>query len=396
MSRLRLYDLFRFYKALPHQSAAIAELEEALLKADPTLLDRDQPWFKTWSQSGKQPEPQAPPIWLEPARKIVAQWEGLRTSPYLCASGVPTIGYGRTGPDVHLGMAPITKAQAEAWLDEDLRYFAEGVHRLLPGSHQWGANQQAALISWCMNVGLGAAEQSTLRARLLRGEPGIIVVPQELPRWNKGDGGKELPGLTNRRAAEVALFTGRPPAPAPSADGVRLKVPYYSQRDSAMSGQAQRMCFSSSCAMLLSTLRPGAIGGPNADDQYLKRVLQYGDTTDAAAQVKALASYGVKAKFVQNATFATLEHQLKAGVPVPCGFLHHGPSHSPRGGGHWLTVIGYTPEAFVVNDPWGEMDVAKGGYLNSNGAGLSYSRKNWGPRWLADGPGSGWAIIATA
>ena len=36
--------------------AAISELQEAILKADPSLLDRDQPWFKTWSQSGKQPE----------------------------------------------------------------------------------------------------------------------------------------------------------------------------------------------------------------------------------------------------------------------------------------------------------------------------------------------------
>lgn len=395
MSRLRLYDLFRFYKGLPHQSAAISELEEALLKADPSLLNRDQPWFKTWSQSGKQPELQAPARWLEPTRKIVKQWEGCRLEPYLCASGVPTQGYGRTGPEIVIGGPAITQAQADAWLDEDLRHFAEGVHRLLPGSNQWGANQQAALISWAFNVGLGAVEQSTLRARLLRGEPGIIVIPQELPRWNKGEGGKELLGLTRRRAAEVALFTGRTPAPAPSPDGVRLQVPYYSQRDSAVSGQAQRMCFSSSCAMLLATLRPSAINGPNADDQYLQRVLEYGDTTEASAQLKALSSYGIKAKFVQNATFATLEEQLKAGVPVPCGFLHHGPSSSPRGGGHWLTVIGYTASAFVVNDPWGEMDVAKGGYLNNNGSGLSYSRKNWGPRWMVDGPGSGWAIIAT-
>lgn len=52
---VRLADLFRFYKhGLPHQMAAISELQEAMLKADPTLLDRDQPWFRTWSASGKQ------------------------------------------------------------------------------------------------------------------------------------------------------------------------------------------------------------------------------------------------------------------------------------------------------------------------------------------------------
>jgi hypothetical protein len=57
-------------------------------------------------------------------------------------------------------------------------------------------------------------------------------------------------------------------------------------------------------------------------------------------------------------------------------------------------VIGLTATAAIVNDPWGEMLVAQGTYSSSRGAGLAYSRKNWGPRWLVEGPRSGWAIIA--
>jgi uncharacterized protein YcbK (DUF882 family) len=53
---IRLADLFRYYKALPHQSAAIAELEQAINAAAPGLLTREQHWFKTWSVSGKQTE----------------------------------------------------------------------------------------------------------------------------------------------------------------------------------------------------------------------------------------------------------------------------------------------------------------------------------------------------
>ena len=34
--------------------AAIVELEAALLKVAPDAFNRDQPWFKTWSQAGKQ------------------------------------------------------------------------------------------------------------------------------------------------------------------------------------------------------------------------------------------------------------------------------------------------------------------------------------------------------
>jgi hypothetical protein len=55
---VKLSDLFRYYHhGTPHQMAAIAELEAALLKAAPDALNRDQPWFKTWSQAGKQESP---------------------------------------------------------------------------------------------------------------------------------------------------------------------------------------------------------------------------------------------------------------------------------------------------------------------------------------------------
>ena len=48
----------------------------------------------------------------------------------------------------------------------------------------------------------------------------------------------------------------------------------------------------------------------------------------------------------------------------------------------------------IVNDPFGEMDVVRGTYINSKGAGLAYSKANWGPRWLVEGTRSGWCIIA--
>ena len=181
---------------------------------------------------------------------------------------------------------------------------------------------------------------------------------------------------------------------SPTVKGNPLKVPYFSQRDSNEPGQAMRMCFSSSCAMLVATLRPGAITGPNADDQYLLRVQSFGDTTDASAQLRALRSYGIMAKFTQSASVIDLERQINKGVPIPCGFLHHGTSQYPTGGGHWLTIIGYTKTSLIVNDPFGELDNVGGEYLSSKGAGLAYSRANWLPRWEVPNPGTGWAILA--
>jgi hypothetical protein len=174
-----------------------------------------------------------------------------------------------------------------------------------------------------------------------------------------------------------------------------MKVPYFSQRDS-QTEHALRMCFSSSCAMLLETLKPGTLPGPNGDDAYLGRVLRYGDTTDAASQLKALLFYGVQARLVRSADWATIERQIDRGIPVPIGILHKGPVSAPFGGGHWICAIGYDSTAITVHDPFGDLDLVEGGYLSSNGKALRYSRRNLGPRWMVEGPGTGWAIIASA
>ena len=174
---------------------------------------------------------------------------------------------------------------------------------------------------------------------------------------------------------------------------LRLKVPYFRQLDSA-TDQGRRMCFSSSCAMLLATVRPGLIHGPNADDQYLARVQTYGDTTIPLAQLRALESFGVKAEYTQRADFAAIERSIHRGVPVPVGYLHRGPVGKPAGGGHWATVIGYDPAALILHDPLGEADMVSGETLGRTGEGVRYSRENFGRRWMVEGLGTGWAIIA--
>ena len=168
---------------------------------------------------------------------------------------------------------------------------------------------------------------------------------------------------------------------------------YYLQTDSR-TNHASRMCFSSTCAMGLKFLLPESLKGSNADDNYLKRVLKYGDTTDSQAQVKALDSYGIKASFLFNGNKAKLIQEIDKGFPVATGILHRGPSSAPRGGGHWMLAIGYTDTHVVCHDPYGEMDNAGGGYPNPGvgGKSIAYTWKNWLPRWEADGPGTGWHI----
>jgi hypothetical protein len=158
------------------------------------------------------------------------------------------------------------------------------------------------------------------------------------------------------------------------------------------------MCFSTSCAMAAAFLRPDALQGPGQrDDQYLALVERYGDTTDASAQVKAMQSLGLQARFRTDGSIEHLIEQLKRGLPCPVGWLHRGSVSTPTGGGHWSLVIGWDPDRrqLLMNDPNGEGDLVNGGYVSTaigSGQGLRYSERNWGRRWMVEGAGSGWWI----
>ena len=172
---------------------------------------------------------------------------------------------------------------------------------------------------------------------------------------------------------------------------ILLDVPYFSQRDNAR--DPMRTCFSSSCAMLLKYLKPKSIKN---DDEYVNTVFRRGDTTAPSAQIAALEEYGLRAEFKQTGGWADIDSQLSLGIPVPIGILHKGHVDNPTGGGHWLIVIGRSEDnkSYIVNDPFGDLDLIQGTYINTNGAKLSYSKKNLAPRWMVEGPGSGWYIKA--
>jgi len=173
---------------------------------------------------------------------------------------------------------------------------------------------------------------------------------------------------------------------------IKLNVPFFSQLDSE-TDQGYRMCFSSSCAMALDYLLPSVLVGQK-DDDYLRRVEEYGDTTDPYAQVCALESYGVEASFRRNLNLSDIETQLESGFPVPIGVLHKGPSSAPVGDGHWMTVVGMDDDYLIVNDPFGEMCTEDGYYINNtDGKNLKYPYEHILKRWLVEGESSGWGII---
>lgn len=384
-NKIRLIDLFRYYKALPHQMAAITELEEIINRANPHIFGREQGWFKTWSQAGKQQD-------YTPAVKLIKEFEGCHLSAYpdpLHGWDVATIGFGTTrysdGHKVKQG-DKITVAEAERFLFQEVERIAKYLSTKIPYWGEMRVTQQSALISFAYNLGsnfYGATNFETITKALANKQ--WDKVPAALLLYCNPGTSVEA-GLRRRREAEGKMWAQNtvilPNQSTTSA--VNLKVPYEYQLDNGPTGY--RECFSSSCAMVARYW--GKIAG---DHEYNRIRCRYGDSTDAKAHIMALKTLGLRATFEMEGTVQILEGEIRLGYPTPVGWLHKGPATAPTGSGHWSVVTGFTSTHFIHNDPNGEADMTNGGYVNhKGGAGIAYSRRNWLKRWLVDGPQSGW------
>lgn len=132
---------------------------------------------------------------------LIKASEGLRLTAYRDSAGILTIGYGSTG-----GIKPgqkITPEQAEAMLVDDLDEAADAVRKLVTVPLTQG--QFDALCSFVFNLGAGRLRDSTLLRLLNQGKYGEAAA--QFRFWVMA-GGKPLPGLVKRRAAERALFEG--------------------------------------------------------------------------------------------------------------------------------------------------------------------------------------------
>ena len=174
-----------------------------------------------------------------------------------------------------------------------------------------------------------------------------------------------------------------------------LKVAQYYPQTDSHTGHSSRMCWSSTTAMAIKYLRPEALLGSNADDDYLRLLLKLGgDTIYPWAHIRTCREYGVKATYTQAADIDDFKRAIDAGKPCGLGWLHHGPVSRPRGGGHWTLVFGYTSTHLINHDPYGEADMVNGGYvaIGRGGKGVRYTWRNFNRRWQPEGPGHGYLM----
>ena len=131
--------------------------------------------------------------------ELIRRFEGLRLKAYFCPAGVVTIGYGSTGPDVKAGME-WTLEHAESRMRQDAAVHVAAARRYCP---KLEGPALGAIADFSYNLGATRLKSSTLRRKLNAGD--MAGAKRELARWVRG-GGRILPGLVIRRAAEAALL----------------------------------------------------------------------------------------------------------------------------------------------------------------------------------------------
>ncbi len=140
--------------------------------------------------------------WLDLAIPLIQRWEGCRLAAYQCPAGVWTVGWGQTGPNIKRGTR-WTQEQADAALASALQAFSSQVNAAIKVPLSSG--EKAAVVSLAYNIGIGSFKKSTLLRLLNEGQ--FAAAAKQFARWNRA-GGEVLRGLSNRRAAERALFLG--------------------------------------------------------------------------------------------------------------------------------------------------------------------------------------------
>lgn len=131
--------------------------------------------------------------------QLIAE-EGRRNAAYLDTLGIPTIGVGHTGPEVHLGLT-WTDAQIDHALDADIAAKTAQVVAALPWFPHLNEPRQAVILQMAFQLG----------TKGLLGFPNTLAAVHDA-RWEDAANGMlaskwfhQTPNRVNRLARQMAL-----------------------------------------------------------------------------------------------------------------------------------------------------------------------------------------------
>ncbi|NDJ17029.1 C39 family peptidase [Myxacorys almedinensis] len=175
---------------------------------------------------------------------------------------------------------------------------------------------------------------------------------------------EEIPGFGNTGYVfpKFAQMKRGTKAFNPILPSVEMNVPYFSQRDNPR--YYWSTCNVTSIAMIFYYYGVRSQYGQLEDEllQWCINKEGLGSQTNHNTLTALIQAYGFKSSFDTRRTWRDVKEELMNGKPVVlCGLFTHG--------GHIITVVGFTPDGFIVNDPWGD---ALTGYTYTEGRKLLY------------------------
>ena len=176
---------------------------------------------------------------------------------------------------------------------------------------------------------------------------------------------EELPGFGNTGYLHPAFMQmqrgGKTVNPIP--DQIELNVPYFSQRDNPRFSWSTCNVTSIAMAFYYDGIR--SKDGAQLEDELLQWCFDRhgeGSQTNHTVLGELIQAYGYAPSFNPKTSVQEIREALLARRPVVlCGYFTHG--------GHIVTVVGYTPQGLIVNDPWGD---GYYGYQSTEGRKLLY------------------------
>lgn len=197
-------------------------------------------------------------------------------------------------------------------------------------------------------------------------KPALDLLDHFFPTWEK------------MSDAELLNIENSNPKTMARVDSLWNGIPiYFNQRDNYT--MPDRTCNSSSNAMYLLSFAPWLLWD-KGDNEFLNRVLAYGDTIYHENQTKVLADYGVKTIWKNDKNETKLLELCKVKTPSTVNILHRGIKGNYRGG-HVILIYDFDvkTQEYIYQDPYGNI---KTNYqVGSNGRSNRMTRTEFMNRW---------------
>ncbi len=164
--------------------------------------------------------------------------------------------------------------------------------------------------------------------------------------------------------------------------------PYYhrEQGDVANRYHSQAYCI----LMCLKYLDATRINDVN---EYLKLVNKHGDPIKRENNLKVIRDLGFTAYFTLSADSDDIKEEIQQGLPFIASIVPKRNLENPVGRAHFVVIIGYTKDSWLVQDPFGSLDLINGGWTNRSsqaGQNILYKFEHFNKRLFIGGGATGW------